>query len=81
MLKEDTQAGVAHPFEAPDYYLLDDLLTEEHKLIRASVRAWLTTNISPYINEWAQDNHCPKDLVKEMGEMGFFGPALPEKYG
>lgn len=81
MLKEDTQARVAHPFEAPDYYLLDDLLSDEHKLIRSSVRDWLNENISPHINDWAQDNHCPKDLVKEMGEMGFFGPALPEKYG
>lgn len=81
MLKEDTQARVAHPFEAPDYYLLDDLLSDEHKLIRSSVRDWLNENISPHINEWAQDNHCPKDLVKQMGEMGFFGPALPEKYG
>ena len=78
---EDTSARVAHPFEAPDYYLLDELLSDEHKLIRDSVRDWLNEKISPYINDWAQQNHCPTHLVHEMGEMGLFGPALPEKYG
>ncbi|MCI4670259.1 MAG: acyl-CoA dehydrogenase family protein [Bacteroidia bacterium] len=81
MIKEQKNQGVAHAYEAPDYYGVDDLLTDEHKVIRSSVRNWLNLHISPYINEWAQNNHCPKDLVGGMGEMGLFGPSLPEKYG
>ncbi|MEO0900233.1 MAG: acyl-CoA dehydrogenase family protein [Bacteroidota bacterium] len=81
MIQEQSKQGVAHPYEAPDYYMADDLLTDEHKVIRSSVRDWLNTNISPYINEWAQNNECPKHLVRQMGEMGLFGPSLPEEYG
>ena len=69
------------PFEAPDYYQLDDLFSEEHILIRQSVRDWINGNIMPYINDWAQKNHCPKHLVTEMGAQGLFGPSLPEEYG
>jgi glutaryl-CoA dehydrogenase len=72
---------VAHRYEAPDYYLLDDLLTDEYKLIRQSVRDWINEKITPYINDWAQQNHCPSDLVQEMGALGLFGPSLPEEYG
>jgi len=74
-------AAVAHRYEPADYYALDELLTEEHKVIRQSVRDWLNQHISPYINEWAQNNSCPTHLVKQMGEMGMFGPSIPEKYG
>ena len=81
ILENNSHAEVAHKYEAVDYYLLDDLLTEEHKLIRGSVRDWINQKITPYINQWAQDNHCPKDLVGEMGSQGLFGPSLPEKYG
>lgn len=73
--------AVAHKYEAPDYYLLDDLLSEEHKMIRGSVRDWLNQHITPYINDWAQRNHCPKNLVGAMGELGLFGPSLPAEYG
>lgn len=81
MIKEQNQGKVAHRYEAPDYYQLDELLTEEHKLIRASVRDWLNEKVSPYINDWAQNNECPTHLVKEMGALGLFGPSLPEEYG
>ncbi|WNJ19332.1 acyl-CoA dehydrogenase family protein [Pontibacter sp. G13] len=82
MLKEQSVSRqAAHKYEAPDYYMVDDLLSEEHKLIRQSVRDWLNEHVSPYINEWAQNNHCPTNLVKEMGALGLFGPSLPEKYG
>ncbi|MEM6345276.1 MAG: acyl-CoA dehydrogenase family protein [Bacteroidota bacterium] len=80
MIKEKNHGKVAHRYEAPDYYQLDELLTEEHKLIRASVRDWLNEKVSPYINDWAQNNECPTHLVKEMGALGLFGPSLPEEY-
>ncbi|MDX1907025.1 MAG: acyl-CoA dehydrogenase family protein [Bacteroidia bacterium] len=78
---EKNVSKVAHRFEAPDYYLLDDLLTDEYKLIRQSVRDWFNDKVMPYINDWAQQNHCPTDLVTEMGQLGLFGPSLPEAYG
>ena len=76
-----TESKVAHAFEAPDYYQIDDLLSEEHILIRQSVRDWLNEHVSPYINEWAQENHCPTHLIQDMGAQGLFGPSLPEAYG
>jgi len=41
-------------FEAPDYFLVDELLTDEHKLIRASVRDWVKKEVSPIIEDYAQ---------------------------
>jgi len=81
MVKEEIKKQVAHAYEASDYYLMDEWLEEEHKLIRGSVRDWLNQHISPYINEWAQNNECPTHLVRDMGSMGLFGPSLPEEYG
>ena len=75
------QKKVAHRYEPADYYQLDELLSEEHRMIRASVRDWLDEHITPYINDWAQRNECPKHMVREMGEMGLFGPSIPEEYG
>jgi glutaryl-CoA dehydrogenase len=65
----------------PDYYQLDDLLTDEHKMIRDMVRAWIKKEVSPNIEEWAQNCHFPKHLVPQMGELGVFGPTVPTEYG
>jgi glutaryl-CoA dehydrogenase len=76
-----TTAQVAHKYEASDYYLLDELFTEEQILIRQSVRDWLNQHASPFINEWAQNNECPTHLIPGLGELGVFGPFVPEQYG
>ncbi len=68
-------------FESPDFYQLDDLLTEEHKLIRSSVRDFVKKEITPFIEDWAERNHFPSEIVKKFGEVGAFGPTLPEEYG
>lgn len=68
-------------FEAPDFYNIDDLLTEEHKLIRSSVRDFVKKEISPYIEDWCQRAYFPEHMVKKFGEMGAFGPFIPEQYG
>lgn len=68
-------------FQAPDYYLLDDLLTEEHKLVRDSARAWVKREISPIIEEYAQRAEFPKQIIKGLGEIGGFGPYIPTEYG
>ncbi|MCU0420294.1 MAG: acyl-CoA dehydrogenase family protein [Cyclobacteriaceae bacterium] len=73
-LKKDT-------YEHPDFYQLDDLLTEEHKLIRSSIREFVKKEISPNIEEWAQRAHFPYEIVKKFGDIGAFGPTIPQAYG
>jgi len=68
-------------FEHPDFYLMDDLLSEEHKMVRSAVRDFVKKEISPYIESWAENAYFPYDIVKKFGEIGAFGPQLPEKYG
>jgi glutaryl-CoA dehydrogenase len=68
-------------FQSPDYYMVDDLLTEEHKLIRESVRNYVKKEISPIIEDYAQKAEFPIQIVKQMGELGCFGPTVPEQYG
>ncbi len=50
-------------FESPDFYEIDDLLTEEHKLIRSSIRDFVKKEISPNIEQWCQDAYFPTDIV------------------
>ncbi len=68
-------------FESPDFYALDDLLTEEQKLVRQSVRDFVKKEISPNIENWAQEAHFPYEIVKKFGDVGAFGPTIPENYG
>ncbi len=68
-------------YTAPDYYQLDDLLTEEHKMVRQTVRDFINKQVMPYIEEWAQNNQCPTHLIPEIGALGIFGPSLPVEYG
>jgi glutaryl-CoA dehydrogenase len=64
-----------------DFYAIDDWLNNEHLQIRNSIRDWVKNRVSPIIEYCAQENIFPKHLVKEMGEMGVFGPMIPEKDG
>lgn len=66
---------------APDYFNIDDLLTEEHKLIRQTMRDFVKREISPNIEQWAQEAHFPSEIVKKFGEVGAFGPTIPTEYG
>lgn len=68
-------------FEAPDYYNIDDLLTEEHKLIRDAARAWVKRDVSPIIEKAAQDAVFPESIIPGLAEIGAFGPYIPETYG
>ncbi|AMR40813.1 acyl-CoA dehydrogenase family protein [Elizabethkingia anophelis] len=65
----------------PDYYLIDDLLTDEHKLIRQSVREWVDSFVMPKIDDAAQHHKDIPDLMKELGKIGALGPYIPEEYG
>lgn len=68
-------------FQSPDYFNVDELLTEEHKLIRDTVRNYVKKEISPIIEDYAQRAEFPQHIVKQLGELGCFGPTVPEKYG
>ncbi|HWA35994.1 MAG TPA: acyl-CoA dehydrogenase family protein [Cyclobacteriaceae bacterium] len=68
-------------YEHPDFYQVDSLLTEEHKLIRSSIRDFVKREISPFIEDWAQRAYFPYDIVKKFGDIGAFGPTIPQEYG
>ena len=68
-------------FQSPDYYQLDELLSEEHKLIRESVRAYVKKDISPIIEDYAQRAEFPEQIVRQLGDLGCFGPTVPTEYG
>ncbi|MAX70120.1 MAG: acyl-CoA dehydrogenase [Flavobacteriaceae bacterium] len=68
-------------FEAPDYYNLDELLSEEHKLVRDAARDWVKRDVSPIIEEAAQKAEFPTSIIGGLAEIGAFGPYIPEEYG
>jgi len=74
-------AAKTDTFQSPDYYLVDDLLTEEHKFIRETVRSYVKKEISPIIEDYAQRAEFPQQIVKQMGDLGVFGPTVPQEYG
>ncbi|CAG5085942.1 acyl-CoA dehydrogenase family protein [Parvicella tangerina] len=68
-------------YEAHDYYLMDELLTDEHKLIRDSARAWVKKEVSPIIEDYYERADFPSQIIPGLGEIGGFGPYIPAEYG
>ena len=68
-------------FQHVDYYQMDDLLTEEQKLIRDSARMWVKKEVSPIIDEHYENATFPMHLLTGLGEIGAFGPYIPTEYG
>ena len=68
-------------FVSPDYFNIDELLTEEHLMIRDAVREYVKKEISPIIEDYAQRAEFPIQIVKQMGDLGCFGPTVPVEYG
>ena len=68
-------------YQHHDYYMIDDLLSDEHKLIRESIRSYVKEKLSPIIEDYAQRADFPKHIIKELGAIGAFGPSLPSEYG
>ncbi len=68
-------------FEAPDYYNLDELLSDEHKLVRDAAREWVKRDVSPIIEDYAQKAEFPTQIINGLAEIGAFGPYIPEEYG
>ncbi len=68
-------------FQSPDYFNIDDLLTDEHKMVRSAARDWVKREISPIIEEAAQKSEFPDQITKGLAEIGAFGPDIPTEYG
>ncbi|MDB2675513.1 acyl-CoA dehydrogenase family protein [Flavobacteriales bacterium] len=68
-------------FQAPDYFQLDDLLSEEHKLVRDAARDWVKREVSPIIEDYCQKAEFPSHLISGLAEIGAFGPYIPVEYG
>lgn len=68
-------------YQGVDYYHMDELLTEEERLVRDSVRDWVSGRLVPVVDEHYRKSTFPMDLVPEMAELGLFGPTLPEEFG
>ncbi|MBN8568367.1 MAG: acyl-CoA dehydrogenase family protein [Ignavibacteria bacterium] len=71
----------AENYKGVDYYLIDDLLTDEEKSIRDTVRDFVSNEVIPIIEKYNQDMKFPSELVPKMAELGIFGPTLPTEYG
>src|SRR4029078_5052445 len=68
-------------FHSPDYYLTDELFTEEQKLVRDTVRAYVKKEISPIIEDYAQRAAFPTQIIKQLRDIVCYGPTIPDKYG
>ncbi len=64
-----------------DYFLVNDLFSEEHRLIQQSTRKWVDKEIIPYIDEAAQKHQSIEGLFEKLGSIGALGCYIPEQYG
>src|SRR6266566_9857332 len=69
------------PFKGVDFYRIDDLLTDEERMVRETVRRFVDERIVPIIDKHFEDATFPKELIPEMAAIGLFGSTLPEDYG
>ena len=65
-------------YQHPDYFNMDDLLSEEHKLVRDAAIAWVKKEVSPIIDEHYEKATFPMHILAGLGEIGAFGPYIPE---
>ena len=80
--KIKTMASVkTDKFQFHDYYMVEDLLNDDHRMARQAVRDWVKQEVSPIIEEYSEKAECPQHLFKGLAEIGAFGPSLPIEYG
>ena len=72
---------MAGKFQGIDFYDLDELLSEEERMIRDTVREWVEDRVMPLIGDAYVARRFPTELIPELGEMGMLGANLPEEYG
>ncbi len=64
-----------------DYMAIEELLSEEARMVRKTARDFVNKEVLPVIEAHAQAQSFPAHLIPKMGELGFYGPTLPERYG
>jgi glutaryl-CoA dehydrogenase len=69
------------PFQGVDFYRIDDLLSEEERMVRDTVRRFVDDHVIPVIDQHFEDATFPSELIPKMAEIGLFGGNLPEEYG
>ena len=65
-------------FEDLDLYHIDELLSEEERMVRTSVRSWVQDRIMPEIEEWAYEGVLPREIMREMGDLDLLGATYSE---
>ncbi len=68
-------------YKGVDYFDIDEMLTDEEKSIRDTVRDFVNEEVIPIIEEYNQEMQFPTQLIPKMAELGIFGPTLPVEYG
>ena len=71
---------MAFKFQGVDFIQFDTLLSDDELIVRASTRAFVEDNLIPIIEQCNRDGRFPRELVRPMGELGFYGATL-EGYG
>ncbi|NBU51752.1 MAG: acyl-CoA dehydrogenase [Chitinophagia bacterium] len=80
-MNQKAQSSKTDRYSHHDYYVIDDLLKEDHLLAREAVREWVKSEVSPIIEDYAERAECPNHLFKGLAEIGAYGPSLPVEYG
>ena len=64
-----------------DYFLIDELLTDDERLIRDTVRRFVDREVLPHVGGWWLRGEFPAHLIPRIAELGLFGPTIPAEYG
>jgi glutaryl-CoA dehydrogenase len=78
---EFKRAAKQDRFKGHDYYNIDDLLTAEQRMARDAMRAWVSQEVSPIIEDCFERAIAPRHLMKGLAELGALGPTTPVEYG
>lgn len=61
---------------------MDFKLSKEHEMLRKAVQDFAKKKVAPFVDEWDANHYLPvKEVIKPMGDLGFFGAVIPEEYG
>jgi len=63
-------------FKGVDFIEFDSLLTDDERLVRDTARRFIEDNLVPIIEQCNRDGRFPRELVKPMADLGFFGASL-----
>ena len=68
-------------YQPLDFFELDDQFSEEERMVRDSVRSWVGERFLPVVMEHWENGTFPMEMASELGDLGVFGPTIPEEYG